>query len=334
MGERKKRGKKIDSAESGHATTGASADQILYLMRSQGDNGWRENLKDRHSTADHHRNEHVSTGDMRSESWMVAYSEQMKKRVHACRAPKCRERFETEVELYGHQQAIHSAWPKSSMEPDRRVYEDAVGLRAAQTLIEHEFAFIVRDDVEAKVSDANRRELSTQRLNEMQDEYASRDLPTAATMCAGAVLYASLLRSELAGNDIGKMSGQFRGAIASLQHARGLGGELENAYRSLLFRSALMDEAELQRMADSEPEDQFCLAARSVLGRDPGHAFVPFPSGAVGELMQSMLKVAILRNASPVGPDTTGASLLHSRALVPWVKCLLDRLHSERSQND
>ena len=81
MGERKTRGKKSDSAESGHATSGAPANRILDLMRSHGENGWRENLKDRHSTADHHRNGHVSTGHMRSESWMVAYSEELKKRL-------------------------------------------------------------------------------------------------------------------------------------------------------------------------------------------------------------------------------------------------------------
>ena len=164
--------------------------------------------------------------------------------------------------------------------------------------------------------------------------YASRNLPTAAAMCAGAVLYASLLRSELAGNDIQRINSQFRGAVASLQHARGLGGELENAYRSLLFRSALMDEAELRKLADSEPEDQFCLAARSVLGRDPGHAFVPHPAGAVGELMRLMLDVAMSRSAGPESSETPGASRLQSRAHVPWVKCLLNRLQSARSQND
>ena len=307
----------------------AQVQEVLDLLRSQGDGSWREGLADRHATSDVKRNAESSrlNANAIDDARLFAFFRQLQTLVHKCRTPGCGQRFGTEVELVRHQQETHTVWPKSSLMVSQAPEEEADSLNEAVADVEQEFSALLDALVPGLSEGSTDMMRLTQKLNELQDSYASRELPTASTLCAGAVQYARLLNDEATSSDGQRMSSQLRSSLAKLQHANGLGGNLGLALRSLRFRSAVMDREELEDFVQSGPEDWFWSAASARLGR----IRVPREKKEVPNRLGEPMKEILMAVAS----GKIGVSLLEQlravsmadRVAIPWVKVLVEPVY-------
>ena len=327
-----KRPKKSDGDREGSSDSVDLAKEILDEMRSHGENGWRDGLADPHTAADRNRDAELAHLNRyaNDESRLMSYHRYLQKLVHVCRAPKCTQKYETGAELSAHQESAHSHWPRGMQQQEKRVTEDPLELRSAMKAVEYEFSSMMQVLI-SQLSDESADIMRlTQRLNELQDVYASRSLPTAAALSAGAVLYASFLAHELREDDDQKLTNLLRITIANLHLSQGLGGELEFALRSLRFRSAMLDEGELRVIAEGEPRDVFRDAARSVLFREAALDNVKISSGVLGEPMRQLLTAVLTAGSAAGDAAQMSAQLQKSWARVPWGKKLVSVVMNER----
>lgn len=243
--------------------------------------------------------------------------------IHTCDAPDCKAKFATEEQLAVHQETIHTHWPSGTNRQLPPLQEDRQALRSALMNVEREFSVMLQE----LIPDLPRGKVNlaalTQKLNELQDVHAAKQLPTAAMLCNGAVRYADFVSMESTGGDTDKLRDLLRLAIVNLQHAQGLGGELEVAFRSLRFRSALMDEGELREMADSEPRDVFCAAAGAILQRVVSEHPAYDPPGILGEPMRLMLSAALSLDSDQGNAAEIIARLPETWAKLPWSQELI-----------
>jgi hypothetical protein len=309
------------------------AEEVLDLLRSQGDSSWREGLADRHATSDMKRNADSAHHNAyaNDESRLISYFRQIQKLVHKCRTPGCGQKFETQERLAEHERAAHSSWPHSSQTVADVLVENETDLTNAIADIEREFTAMLNVLVPG-LSDGVANSVSlNRRLNEMQDSYASRGLPTASSLTAGAVQYARLLIDEVRGADSHRFSSQLRNCITTLQRAKGLGGNLGLALRSLRFRSALLNQEEFQDLAESAPDDVFRRAIRARLGEND----VPVDRNDIPDILGEPMKVIILGvSSSQAGPSILAQLSAISKAdwvAVPWVKALTNPIEEEPS---
>ena len=271
------------------------------------DDSWREGLADPQTWA--------QSGLSNADWLLMAKLRQLQALIHTCDAPDCKAKFASADQLAVHQETTHMQWPIGTNRQQPSVQEDRQALRSALMNVEREFSVMLQELIPNLHRGTGNLTALTQKLNELQDVHAARQLPTAAKLCNGAVRYASFVVAESIGGDADKLRDMLRLAIVNLQHAQGLGGELEVAFRSLRFRSALMDEGELREMADSEPRDVFCAAAGAILKRVvPKHPGFDSP-GILGEPMRLLLSAAL-----SLGNDQGKAAEITARLPETWAK--------------
>jgi hypothetical protein len=196
--------------------------------------------------------------------------------------------------------------------------------------VEREFSVLLQK----LIPDLNRGTVNltaiTQELNELQDVHAAKQLPTAAMLCNGAVRYADFVAIESTSGDEVKLRDLLRLAIVNLQHSQGIGGELEVAFRSLRFRSALMDEGELRAMADDGPRDVFSVAAGAVLKRNTSAQPTYVSPGILGEPMRLMLSAVLILEHNQGSAAEIVARVPDSWARLPWFQRIIQIVKDSR----
>lgn len=243
--------------------------------------------------------------------------------IHTCEAPDCTAKFASQTQLIVHQETMHSQWPTGIDRQKPTVQEDRQALRSALINLEREFSAMLQKLIPDLPGATKNLTALTQKINELQDVHSANRLPTAAMLCNGAVRYAAFISMESTGFDADKLRDQLRLAIVNLQHAQGLGGELELAFRSLRFRSALMDEGELREMAAGGELDVFSVAASAALKRksvahQPNH----YP-GILGEPMRLMLSAVLSLDSDQGNAAKILAQLPETWATLPWFKRII-----------
>lgn len=286
------------------------------------DDSWREGLADPQTWA--------QSGLSNADWLLMAKLRQLQTLIHTCDAPDCKAKFASADQLAVHQETTHAQWPSGTNRQQPSVQEDRQALRSALMNVEREFSVMLQELIPNLHRSTANLTVLTQKLNELQDVHAARQLPTAAMLCNGAVRYASFVVAESTGGDAEKMRDLLRLAIVNLQHAQGLGGELEVAFRSLRFRSALMDEGELREMADGEPRDAFCAAAGAILKRDVSEHQAYHSPGILGEPMRLLLSAALSLDSDQVKGAEITARLPETWAKLPWSQKLIQIVKDAR----
>lgn len=260
----------------------------------------------------------------------ISAKHQLLQTFHTCDVPDCKAKFASADQLAVHQETTHTQWPSGANRQQPTVQEDQQALHSALMNVEREFSAMLQKLIPNLHRGTDNLTDLTQKLNELQDVYAAKQLSTAAMLCNGAVRYASFVAAESTGGDADRLRDLLRLAIVNLQHAQGLGGEIEVAFRSLRFRSALMDEGELREMADSEPRDVFCAAAGAILKRVvPEHQAYDSP-GILGEPMRLLLSAALSLDNDQGNAAEITARLPETWAKLPWSQKLIQIVKDAR----
>jgi hypothetical protein len=286
------------------------------------DDSWREGLADPQTWA--------QNGLSNADALLMTKLRHLQTLIHTCDVPVCKAKFATADQLAVHQETTHTQWPSGTDRQQPSFQEDRQALRSALMNVEREFSVMLQELISNLHRGTDNLTALAQKLNELQDVHAARQLPTAAMLCNGAVRYASFVSAESTGGDAEKLRDLLRLAVVNLQHAQGLGGELEVAFRSLRFRSALMDEGELREMADSEPRDVFCAAAGAILKRVAPEHQVYDPPGILGEPMQLLLSAALSLDNDQGNAVEITARLPETWAKLPWSQKLIQIVKDAR----
>ena len=307
------------SASLPSGTEGDEAQKLDLLP----DDSWREGLADPQTWA--------QNGLSNADALLMAKLRQLQTLTHTCDAPDCKAKFASADQLAVHQETTHTQWPSGTNRQQPTVQEDQQALRSALMNAEREFSVMLQELIPNLHRSTANLTVLTQKLNELQDVHAAKQLPTAAMLCNGAVRYASFIAAESTGAEADKLRDLLRLAIVNLQHAQGLGGELEVAFRSLRFRSALMDDGELREMADSEPRDVFCAAAGAILKRNVSEHQAYHSLGILGEPMRLLLSAALSLDSDQANAAEITARLPETWAKLPWSQKLIQIVKDARS---
>lgn len=312
----------MGSTPSASLPTGTDDDDGNFLGLLP-DDSWREGLADPQTWA--------QSGLSNSDWLLMTKLRHLQTLIHTCDVPDCKAKFATADQLAVHQTATHTQWPSGTNRQQPSVQEDRQALHSALTNVEREFSLMLQELIPKLHRGTENLTALTQKLNELQDVHAAKQLPTAAMLCNGAVRYASFVAAESTGGDADKLRDLLRLAMVNLQHAQGLGGELEVAFRSLRFRSALMDDGELREMADSEPRDVFCAAAGAILKRNVSEHQAYHSPRILGEPMRLLLSAALSLDSDQVNAAEITARLPETWAKLPWSQKLIQIVKDARN---